>query len=280
MRRGACIKGACIKGAYVIGSLTLIHLLGAGCGHRISDAERRQAQNRARLATSMLTEGELAAALREARRSVELDPDCVDCRLTLATVYGARGEMEQAEQAYLEVLRRDPDNPYAQNGLAVVYLNLGRPAEAIRYARQASENEDYVGRHLAFYNLGWAHLEEGNYPAALEALTAALREAPGMCLAHFRIAEVFFRQRSYEEALSHLDQALEVPEPSYESPTHEQPQHRTCDQMADTHHLRGLVLLALGREEEARESFGRCLEIATARSEIGRRCANQMNSQD
>jgi len=260
--------------------MILTWLLGTGCGHRITDAEMRQAQNHARLAASMLLEGELASALREARQSVELNPDCLDCQLTLATIYASRSELDRAAETLLELLRRDPDNPFAHNTLATVYLNQGRPAEAITHAQRAADNEDYTGRHLAFYNLGWAHLEEQQYSEALESLARALQEAPGMCLAHYRIAEIFFRQRNYEEALSHLEQALEQPESPYESPTQEEPRRRTCDQMAETHHLLGMTLLALGRDEEAREAFSHCLEIATARNELGRRCAAQMNGQE
>lgn len=228
----------------------------------------------------MMMQGDLAPALREARQAVELDPACIDCRITLATVYAARDELPRAEEEFREVLRRNPENPFAQNNLASVYLNMGRPADAIPLARQASENEDYMGRHLAFYNLGWALMEQDDYPSALDALGRALREVPRMCLAHYRIAEVYFRQRNFELALQHIEQALEVPAPPFESPTQDAPRERTCDQMAETHNLHGLALLALGREEEAQGAFNRCLEIATARNEIGRRCAEHLNSRE
>ncbi len=263
-----------------ITTITTMVTMGASCGQRVTDAERRQANNRARLAASMMLEGELASALREARQSVELDPTCIDCRLTLATVYAARDELPRAEEEYREVLRRDPGNPFAQNNLASVYMNMGRPTDAIPLAREASENEDYTGRHLAFYNLGWALLEQEEYAPALEALGRALREVPRMCVAHFRIAEVYFRQRQFEQAFSHLEHAIEEQEEPYESPTSEQPRHRNCSEMADAQHLLGLTLLALGNDEEAREAFQRCLEIATARSTLGRRCVEQLNAQE
>ena len=157
---------------------------------------------------------------------------------------------------------------------------MGRPGAAIPLAREASENEDYHGRHLAFYNLGWAYLEQNEYPQALDALSRALREMPQMCVAHFRIAEVYFRQREFERALSHLEQALMEPEAPFESPTQEEPRHRNCNEMADAQHLLGLTQIALGNPDEAQAAFQRCLEIATARSELGRRCVEQLNSQE
>jgi Tfp pilus assembly protein PilF len=260
-----------------MGSIAMAVVLGS-CGHRVSDAERRQAENRARLAANMMIQGDLASALREARQGVDLDPGCIDCRITLATIYAARDELPRAEDEFNEVLRREPDNPFALNNLASVYLNMGRPADALPLARRASENEDYVGRHLAFYNVGWALMEQNEYDGALDAMTRALREVPRMCLAHYRIAEIFFRRRNFEDALRHLQQALVIPEAPFQSETQDAPRERTCDQMAETHSLLGSTLVALEREEEAREAFTRCLEIATARTEIGRRCAEHLNS--
>jgi tetratricopeptide (TPR) repeat protein len=252
---------------------------GLSCGSRISDTERRQAQTRAQLATSMLLEGEFASALGEARRSVELDPECIDCKVTLATVYAARSEWSQAEAVLREVLEADPDNPFALNTLATVYLNLGRPAEAAPLARRATENELYSGRHLAFYNLGWAALQRQQYQEALEAFGQAIREAPTMCLAHYRVGEVFFRLRRYEDALDHLEQAVAARE---ETPVEGQQDRdvHTCGDMPDAQHLLGMTLVALGREEESRAAFERCAELATPRTDLGRRCAQQTNGQE
>jgi tetratricopeptide (TPR) repeat protein len=252
----------------------------SACGARVSEAERRQAVTRAQLASSMLMEREFASALREARRSIELDPECVDCRYTLATVYSARAEWEQAEAELQRVLAIDPDYSYAHNQLAVVYLNSGRPGEAETHARRAAEDEEFSGRHLAFYNLGWSLLERQRYDEALEAFGNALRENPRMCSAEYRIGEVYFRQRSYEEALRHLEQA--VVEDQSEDRTSSQPREEIqhCSNMPDAHHLLGMTLLALGEVERAQESFRRCVELATERTDLGRRCAQHLEGQE
>jgi len=258
---------------------TVVVLSSAACGHRVGETERRQAQNRARLAASMLMEGEFADALREARRAVDLDPDCIDGRLTLATIYAARAEFDRAETELQEVLRRDEGNPFAQNTLATVYMNMGRPAEAEPLARSAAENEDYSGRHLAYYNWGWALFERQSYAAALEAFGQALREAPGMCLAHYRIGDVYFRERRFEDALRHLEQAVQEPEeeetPSTPQAQREQP---TCAEMPQVHHVLGLALMASGRDADAEGAFRRCVELAPEASDLRRQCAQRIES--
>lgn len=261
-------------------SLMLVLLVVVACGHRVTDQERRQAQNRARLATSMLMEGEFASALREARRALELDPECADCRLTLATIYGARAEFDRAETELLAVLEVEPDNPYALNTLASVYLNLGRPAEAEEYARRASENESYAGRHLAFYNLGWSLQERQQYDEAVEAYAQALRESPQMCLARYRIGEVRFRQRNFEDALRHLNEAVAEPEEesSPSSSNDDDDNERTCVDMPDVHYLLGLTLAALERSDEAAEAFNRCAELAGDGGEFRQRCLQQLGA--
>ncbi len=249
----------------------------AFCGPSIGDAERRQARSRTQLATSMLMQGEFASALREARRSVELDPECTDCRLVLATVYAARSEFDRAEGELRRVIEEDPGNPYAMNTLATVYMNLGRPAEAEPMARRASEDEDFDGRHLAFYNLGWALLEQGNQGEALEAFGQSLRESPEMCLARFRVGEIYVRQGRFEQAISQLEQALEEG-PAREGGPDEQPP--TCRDMPEAHHIMGLALLGSGRDDEARDSFRRCAELAPEGSEARGACAERLDSRE
>jgi type IV pilus assembly protein PilF len=261
-----------------ISTATLALLLLVGCGHRVTEQERRQAQNRARLATSMLMEGEFAAALREARRALELDPECSDCRLTLATIYAARTEFNRAEAELLTLLEAEPDNPFALNTLASVYLNMGRPAEGEEFARRASENESYAGRHLAFYNLGWSHQERQQYTEAVEAYSQALRESPRMCLARYRIGEVYFRQRQFEQALRFLEQAATEPVEESQSGSSEREEQRACNEMPDVHYLLGLTLSALERQGAAVEAFSRCAELTSDGGDLHRRCAQQAGS--
>ena len=211
---------------------------------------------------------------------METDRRCVDCRLTLATVYAARSDFSAAERELKEVLRQEPDNPFALNTLATVYLNLGRPAEAQPLAARAAEDENYIGRHLAYYNLGWALLQRQKYADALGAFQLALREAPRMCLAQYRIGEVFFHQGRYAEAVQHLRLAVEPQEEPVQYAVPRQEETRSCDQMADTHQLLGLALMAQGEEEAASAAFGRCVEVATPYSDLARRCAQQRQSQE
>lgn len=259
-------------------SLLVLLVLSSGCGSRVSDAERRQANNRAQLATSMLMEGELSAALREARRAVDLDPENVDYRITLATIYGARAEFDRAEEQLQMALEIEPDNPFALNNLAAIYINMGRPAEAEEFARRATENESYAGRHLAFYNLGWSMQERQQYPEALEAFAQALRESPRMCLAHYRIGEVYFRMRRFEDAVYHLEQAVAEPdEEERTSSSSERDAPRSCVAMPEAHQVLGLALLAVGRDDDALGAFSQCVELATERSELSIRCAQHLD---
>lgn len=269
------IRGRAHRAILAAGAIACL----AGCGPQVSDAERRQAMTRTQLATSMLMEGEFASALREARRAIELDPECVDCRLVLGTIYAARSEFDRAETELRQVLERDPHNAYAMNTLATVYMNLGRPAEAEPMARGAAEDEDFDGRHLAFYNLGWALLEQGNQSEALEAFGQSLRESPQMCLARFRVGEIYVRQGRFDDAIAQLEQALGV-EPAEGGGTPPDEQPPTCRDMPETHQVLGLALLGAGRDDEARHSFGRCAELAAEGSDIRRACADRLESRE
>jgi len=213
---------------------------------------------------------------------VTLDSECVECRYVLATVYMARSELDRAEQELTQVITISPDYSFAHNALASVFINLGRPAEAVEHARRASDDEDFSGRHLAYYNLGWAQAELGRPDEALEALGMALRENAGMCLARFRIAEIYVSRQRYDDALARLEMALESGAPNDDSsvPPDDGRANRNCEQLPDLYHLRGLALIGAGRAEEAGSAFRQCVEIATEHSELGRRCTQQMELQE
>ncbi len=224
-------------------------------------------------------QGQLREALIEARRSLELDPTCIDCRVTLATIYIFRSEYNLAEPELLTVLEQDENNPFAQNNLASTYLHLGRPGEAEPLARSAAQNEMYVGRHLAFYNLGWSLYERRRYDEALEAFAQALREQPRMCTAHYRIALIYLRQSRYEDAIHHIEQA--ITEPDDEVPrNHLNEEENTCSDMPDVFHVLGMAMLALSRQEEAQAAFSRCVELAGPRHPIYDLCEQHRDEQE
>lgn len=62
----------------------------------------------------------------------------------LGAAYRSVGETTKAISLYEDVLTREPENPYALNGLAGVYYDLGRNAESEQCFRRAAANADGI----------------------------------------------------------------------------------------------------------------------------------------
>lgn len=233
------------------------------CGPSVSPQARKESSSRAALAASLLQDGNYGEALRNAKKAVELDPTSIDARLTLATVYAARNELSKAEKELKVVLKIDKDNPFALNTLGVIYIHEGKYKEAIEVLEKASQNELYVGRHLAYGNLGWAYLELGEYQKAVVALKNALREQPKFCVARYRLAEVYYKLREYNKALEEVKLAV--------LPVDEKQNIPDCSKLPDAYYLMGLIYTSLENIDEGEKAFKKCVELAP-NTEIGKRC--------
>ncbi len=99
-------------------------------------------------------EGDHGRAEVELKRAIELnaaDPDSVLGPLPhycLGLIYAARGEFDEALEAYNAALELDADLPFVHNELGKVYKKQGRLEEAEASLRRAIElKEDLAGAH-------------------------------------------------------------------------------------------------------------------------------------
>ena len=74
---------------------------------------------------------------------------------------------------YAAALRRDPRHVNAANGLATLYAEQGRFAQAIALWRELTDAPAASGVAFLFSNLGYAHLLNGDYQHAVAALERA-----------------------------------------------------------------------------------------------------------
>ncbi len=104
-----------------------------------------------------------------------------------------RGQEEEARRSFAEALRLDPGQALALSGLGTLHLTLFRRDRDARSLRQAG---DHFARALAVDNklvtalngLGVVRLYQGDAPAALEALRAAVAADPQFANAYFNLA--------------------------------------------------------------------------------------------
>jgi tetratricopeptide (TPR) repeat protein len=122
-------------------------------------------------------------------------------------------------------------------------LDLGRVAEAIKYAREAVAAAPDDAE--AFCALADALLASGDDNGALDAAEKGTALAPGLGWAHACRAIALLKLGEHSRALEAIDEALRI-DPG----------------MAARHRIRARVLAKLGRAEEARKEAQRACELS------------------
>lgn len=153
-----------------------------------------------------------------------------------------QGRLDEAERAYREILRQDPDNFDASHLLGAIFLQKGDAAGAIRQIGLAMQiNPEISTAHL---NLGNAQRVMGQNQAAIESYDRAIALEP-------QLADAFLQKGIALRALSRLDEALA----NYDRAIELQPQS------AETFFSRGILLGNMGRHQEAVDSLDKALSL-------------------
>jgi tetratricopeptide (TPR) repeat protein len=126
----------------------------------------------------------------------------------LGTILLERGELEEAIEHYLQVLRIKPDYVDAHNNLGNALEKQGRTAEAIEHYLQALRIKPDLEE--AHYNLGNALDEQGRTAEAIEHYLQALRIKPDFEGAHNNLGIALARKGNIEGAIAHFRKALRI----------------------------------------------------------------------
>jgi len=146
---------------------------------RAAEEQPRRVEPWVNLSSALLEAGRFDAAVKAARRALELDPGQGVALLILGDALRARRQAREAESLYLEASRRDPAFTLARVNLATVQIELRRFEQArdtlLQLAAEklpAAEREEVESALLALSEQ--ARLESALDALAREGDTAAL----------------------------------------------------------------------------------------------------------
>jgi tetratricopeptide (TPR) repeat protein len=129
--------------------------------------------------------GNLSIAEQYFLRSAQEFPDMPIPHLGLGQIYQKVGQADSAYKEYLEVLKRDPENPWAR-----------KESEAIRLEM----TDSLMGEARDFASLGNAAKSKESYLKALE-------YSPKLQEAHLALARLYLEEKNFQSALFHLKTA-------------------------------------------------------------------------
>ena len=119
-----------------------------------------------------------------------------------------QGQIEEAIQHYMIVLKSDPNYAHAHNNLGNALSALGRDREAIGHYREALRI--YPRYAKAYFNLGNVLLRQGKLDEASGHYIEALKIDPWYAEVHNNLGSILAIQGRTVEAIGHFREALRI----------------------------------------------------------------------
>ncbi len=141
------------------------------------------------------------------RYALEHEPRSGILHHRLGGMLEVAGKPEEAFNEYETAVRLMPNNPFAQNSLALALSSRGRDLEAAEHFKTALRV-----KHVPFeahYNYGLFLAKHGRRPQAIEQFAAALQKRPHFTEAHIHLADALADEGRFAEAMNHYVAALE-----------------------------------------------------------------------
>ena len=150
-----------------------------------------------------------ARAASAFQRALSVSPEFNEARLKLAIQYAAQSLFDEAEQEYLEVIRRDSiHHPEAYNNLGFLYMNLNRLEEALNLLETATALDPSLP--VAWTNAGSIYLYNGQLDQAAAVFERALDADPNYIPAIGNLAQVYWQLSQPREARAMLRRLLQL----------------------------------------------------------------------
>jgi Flp pilus assembly protein TadD len=143
--------------------------------------------------------GDLAGAIREHERALELDPKLAQAHANLISLYGRAEQWTRAADHYRAAVGLAPGLADIHYDYGVALGQQGRTAEAAEAFRKALEINPYHAH--AHNNLGTLLLAEKRFDEAATHFRSALANEPGYRLAGFNLGRVLVAQGRLREAI-------------------------------------------------------------------------------
>ncbi len=158
--------------------------------------------------------GVLYYAMQESRSAKDcweycsnLDAGNLDCRINLAEMYLAVGEMKKGQKRLNEILDTDPENSTALFLTGNYALMEEDTIKAMKYI-QAAINEDQT-LFNAYDQMGVLYSSKGDL-LALDYFNAALRLQPYRYDIHYKVGMFYQSFQAFDEAVQAYERAIEL----------------------------------------------------------------------
>jgi Tfp pilus assembly protein PilF len=179
----------------------------SGCA--ASSKNSQQAGVHRRVGESYLQDMQIAKALAEFQKGLELDPSDAQLHSHTGLIFLLRQELDKAERYLLRAIELDSSFSEARNHLAVVYLAQNRPASALEQIQRALKDTTFVSTGKAYFNQGKAYLMLGETQSAVRAFETAIDRAPADIRPYLELASLHLKEKDTHKSAFAARRALE-----------------------------------------------------------------------
>ena len=120
------------------------------------------------------------------------------------------GKWEDAVKAYGQAIQFDPDLGRAYAGMAAMYANTGKRADAEKYYQLALARIDRMTDREKYRTRSGYYLLMRNQPKAVEELSSLVSQFPADTAGHANLALAYFYSRNMPKALEEQRKALQI----------------------------------------------------------------------
>jgi tetratricopeptide (TPR) repeat protein len=168
----------------------------------------RIAQKSFDLGNTLASQGLTVEAERAYRDALRHNPDFPEALSNLASLYHREGRLSEAEQTYRAALHLLPDNPVILENIAIVLQNSGKTPEAIAAFRTVLNIDP--GRLENHFSLAGLLAMSGETEAAISSWREVLKLDPRNVPALTNLANLYAEQYDFDDAIETHKRALEI----------------------------------------------------------------------
>ncbi len=174
--------------------------------HEVASLTRNPANNHYEQGLAFADAGDLEAAVKEFEKALTDDPNLVQARVNLVSLYGGLGRPKDVERHYAAAAKSHPDRADLHYNYGVFHAGQSRYAEAEQAFRRATKADPSFAE--AHSNLGQMLEAQRRIEDAEKHYRLALRNKPTFRMAHFHLGRVLLMQGNNDEGLAHFLKTL------------------------------------------------------------------------
>ena len=263
--------------AFVPAALVSVVFAASGCGTKGANqpgaqSPERQSDAEYDVALDLFSKGQNRTALDHIRKAIELNDEneralYLASAIHLSFCAGIQGfsapdcNLAEAERYARLALKAKDSFRDARNMLGQVLINEKKYAEAITVLEPLTKDPAYAEPHLAWGNLGWAQVMNGQVDVGIASLKNSITN-PKFCVGHYHLGVAYERKGDLAQAEASFTSAVSVDSPS-------------CINLQDAWEARARVRMKLGKVADAKTDFEKCRDIS-AESSTGKNCVKAL----